>query len=265
MKRNLFTLFVSGLLALAPATEAASGVCSAHSDANVVPLVEVYTSEGCSSCVPAEHWVTAGFPARADPATAVVLAFHVDYWNGDGWRDSFSSHDYSDRQQRVAAANRSTFVFTPQVVVQGRNYQDWSAGTLPADLTRMRAEPAAADIALTVRRTAEGYVVDASAQVAARSQRAGKELFVALADSGHDVDVRGGENRGVRLHHDHVVRSLSDGVAIDRDGHARLSTRVPLPGDAGTAPTVVAFVQDPDRGTVLQTLALPVAACDSAP
>jgi hypothetical protein len=197
------------------------------------------------------------------------VAFHVDYWDEDGWRDRYSSRAYTNRQQQVAEANGTGFVFTPQVVLQGRNAGEWAvAGKFNAALAQARAEPAGADIALSVRGGPDGYVVDATTQlvgpVPGRRGNADTRLYVALADSGHDVDVHAGENRGVKLHHDHVVRALSAGAAVDAQGRAQISTHIALPADAGTAPTVVAFVQDADSGTVLQTLALPVAGCNTA-
>ena len=265
MKRTVAAAF---LLSFINAVLAAGPACTAHSGANVVPLVEVYTSEGCSSCPPAERWLSTNFPARPDAGAAVALAFHVDYWDRDGWPDRYSSRAYTDRQQQLAAASGSGFVFTPQVVLQGRNAGQWAApGGVAGELTRLHAEPAAADIAMSVRSGPDGYAIDASADLNGHPARdgAGTKLFVALADSGHDVDVRAGENRGVKLHHDHVVRALSAGAAIDAHGHARLSTLIAPPGDAGTAPTLVAFVQDGVNGTVLQALALPLDGCATTP
>jgi hypothetical protein len=259
----LSLFFINAAIAAGPA-------CTAHSGATTVPLVEVYTSEGCSSCPPAEHWLSADFPARPRDNSAVALAFHVDYWDQDGWRDRYSSRAYTDRQQQVAEANGASFVFTPQVVLQGRNAGEWAVpGKFDAELVQARTEPAAADIALTVRGGPDGYAVDATAQlvghVPGKRINSNTRLYVALADSGHDVDVHAGENRGVKLHHDHVVRALSAGAVVDAQGRAQLSTHIALPADAGTAPTVVAFVQDTEKGTVLQTLALPVTDCSSAP
>jgi hypothetical protein len=264
------TLAAAVLLFTINVAMAAGPACTARSGANTVPLIEVYTSEGCSSCPPAERWLSTDFPAGARDNNAVALAFHVDYWDEHGWRDRYSSRAYTDRQQQVAEANGTSFVFTPQVVLQGRNAGEWTMpGRFAAEVARAHTEPAAADIALSVRSGSDGYVVDATAQLvgytADKRGNANTRLYVALADSGHDVDVHAGENRGVKLHHDHVVRALSAGATVDAQGRAQISTRIALPADAGTAPTVVAFVQDAGKGTVLQTLALPLAGCNSSP
>ena len=81
-------------------------------------LVELFTSEGCSSCPPADKVVAA--LAKDYPANAIVLGFHVDYWNYLGWKDEYSSADYSDRQQQYAAAFALNSIYTPQVIVNGK-------------------------------------------------------------------------------------------------------------------------------------------------
>jgi len=236
----------------APAAE-----CTAQSGATLVPLVELYTSEGCSSCPPADRWLSATF-GGGDARRAAVLAFHVDYWNDLGWKDRFSSATYTDRQHQAAAANRLSFVYTPQVVVQGLSVRDWQddAGAIDA----LRAQPATATIALAATRTGDVVTVDARAALAAAAKRPGARLYVALTSDGLESAVKAGENRGAKLHHDAVVRSLSDGAAVDTHGNAELATRLALPAD-GRAPKLVAFVQDPARGDVLQSLVLPLDAC----
>jgi len=77
------------------------------------PLVELYTSEGCNSCPPADRWLAAQFPARAENSAAVALAFHVDYWDRLGWVDRFASNAYTERQHAAMRANGATFVPDP--------------------------------------------------------------------------------------------------------------------------------------------------------
>src|SRR5690242_3585 len=81
-----------------PATAIQSPTCSAASGAHALPLVELYTSEGCDSCPPADRWLRRTFPADASAARAAVLAFHVDYWDALGWPDRFASRAYTQRQ-----------------------------------------------------------------------------------------------------------------------------------------------------------------------
>src|ERR1700709_639060 len=104
----------SSMLLSAPAhAMAASSQCpSVQSGALRAPVVELYTSEGCSSCPPADRWLS-GF--KADPST-VALAFHVDYWDRLGWKDRFASAAFTERQSRQQAVNGARFSYTPQVV-----------------------------------------------------------------------------------------------------------------------------------------------------
>jgi hypothetical protein len=242
--------------ALAVAAPTAPSTCTAASGARTLPLVELYTSEGCNSCPPADRWLSSHFAAGTPVAAAV--AFHVDYWNDLGWNDRFSSHDFTERQQRVAAANGLSFVYTPQVVVQGRSVSEWRNDF--AAIAALRDRPPAASIAIHATRTGAAIDVDARASLAAARDRAGAHLFVALTSDGLESAVKAGENKGVTLHHDGVVRALREGSAADAAGALALSARFALPAD-GRAPKIVAFVQDPARGDVLQSLVLPVDSC----
>ena len=239
------------------ACPAGAAPCTAHSAPTLTPLVELYTSEGCNSCPPADRWLSRNF---ADPAGAAALAFHVDYWNSDAWKDRFSSHAYSERQQQVADANHASFVYTPQVVLQGRSVQDWAGGGA-ARVAALHAQPAGAAITLRATATGDDVTVDATSQVADPARRDGAKLYVALTVDGVETAVKGGENRGVTLHHDHVVREISSGAAVDRTGRAEVSMHIARPAE-GRAPAVVAFVQDPARGDVLQAVTLALDRCE---
>ncbi len=232
----------------------AAGACAAASGSARTPLVELYTSEGCDSCPPAERWLGAQFPAGG--TRAAVLAFHVDYWDSAAWRDRFAAPAYAERQHAAAAANGATFVYTPQVLVDGRDERDWSRKSFD---TRFSAEARAprADLSARVARDGDAYAVTVDAAARARA-RAAPHLFVALTDGGHDVDVRGGENRGVRLHHDHVVRAFVDAGPA---GTSSFTRQFAIGEPAGRDATLVAFVQDVASGDVLAALTLPLAAC----
>src|SRR2546430_7859759 len=124
---------------------AAHAGCEAKSPDHLVALIELYTSEGCDSCPPADKWLSrlAGTDKERPAATrAVPIAFHVDYWDRLGWKDRFASAKYTDRQYEQMRRQRSTFVFTPQVMLQGRDFAQW----------REVADPAAANAAGKARR-----------------------------------------------------------------------------------------------------------------
>jgi hypothetical protein len=244
------------VLAVAPAS---GQTCVAKSGSRMTALVELYTSEGCNSCPPADRWLSSTVPAEANGARAIALAFHVDYWDRLGWKDRFAAPAWTERQYAMAHANRSRLVYTPQVLVQGHELSDWHNKGSAAALAAIAAKPARAQIAIEAQPQRGTIAVKASASVPASGDRKNAALFVALADSRLVSDVRAGENAGVRLTHDHVVRAMRGGMAVSASGDVNGDVTFPIPAESGVATTVVAFVQNTETGDVLQALALPVA------
>jgi len=250
----------AALLAGLVAGPTQGAVCSAKSGTRTLPLVELYTSEGCSSCPPADAWLSATFTGNAAVAKAIPLAFHVDYWDRLGWKDRFGAAAFTERQYDAMRANRARFVYTPQVLVQGRDFPAWRERGGAAALAAAGAAPARAEITLEAEPQRGSIAVKASARVPSGADRKDAVLYVALADSGLASDVKAGENAGVRLAHDHVVRLFRAGPAPDANGDMRWDVALPVPAEAGSASTVVAFVQNARAGDVLQALALPLTA-----
>ena len=232
--------------------------CRATSDALTRPLVELYTSEGCSSCPPADRWLAARF--AGNDSRAVPIAFHVDYWDRLGWVDRFATKAYTERQYASMRANGATFVYTPQVLLQGRDFPAWQQpGGTTIDAAARR--PARAALEANATPAGASLAVDVRAVVDDRTLRDDARLFVAYVDSGLHSDVRAGENRGVRLSHDHVVRSLHTSGPADTQGVIVMHMDMRRPVEAGTSPTIVAFVQRTSTGEVLQTLPLRLDRC----
>ena len=238
----------------------AAPACEAKSNAVTHPLVELYTSEGCNSCPPADRWLAANF-GRADRGThAIALAFHVDYWDRLGWVDRFASASYTERQYAAMRANRGSFVYTPQVLLQGRDFPGWREGGVAA-IDAAARKPARAALTLAAMPSHDAVDVRVVADVGNAPLRADAELFVAYADGGLHSEVGAGENRGVRLDHEHVVRALRRIGTLDAHGHLQGAVEITKPREAGSAPTVVAFVQRRSNGDVLQAVALPLDGC----
>ena len=142
-------LGVLGCVLVAAAQPArAASACAAASGRDTLPLVELYTSEGCDSCPAADRWLSSAFPHPRAGATASVLAFHVDYWDRLGWKDRFAAPQFTARQHAAMRANGSTFVYTPQVLVQGRDVDAGRRARAAAKAADARAQPARATIAL---------------------------------------------------------------------------------------------------------------------
>lgn len=163
-------------------------------------LLELYTSEGCSSCPPAERWLSG---LKGDPGLwrdFVPVAFHVDYWNSPRWRDRFSSGEYSERQQDYARDWSADEVYTPEFVVNGKEWRNWF-GFRTAPGTSMT-------VAGTLRvSSSDGTHWTADFHPTATGP-ANYEVTAALLANDLASNVTGGENEGRRLEHDFVALSL---------------------------------------------------------
>src|SRR5438876_4337656 len=141
----------AAVLALFLADAAGAERCSALSGERTVALVELYTSQGCSSCPPADRWLS-GFGARGYvPQRVVPLSLHVDYWDYISWKDPYAKSEFSVRQRKLTQLQRSALVYTPQVLLQGRDYRRWGRSTFDEAVARINAQAAKARIALEIR------------------------------------------------------------------------------------------------------------------
>ncbi len=240
-------LLLACVTAAAAVPAAAAPACVAKSGEQRAVLLELYTSEGCDSCPPADRrlsqWKTrAGFAGRLVP-----LAFHVDYWDRLGWTDRFASPQFTQRQYRMADLARSRSVYTPQFL---RNGRDWRSAASPLD--GVADLPAAAAIVLELGSAHGGQLMVSGSITGARR---GTEAWLALYENDLESRVLAGENGGKVLHHDYVVRRLVGPLQPDADGRLALRQQVAL--EAGWKPAdlgVAAFVQDKDNGEILQAL-----------
>lgn len=230
--------------ALAATQHAGAGDrCAAQAAPQHATVVELYTSEGCDSCPPADRWISSlgAGPAR-DGRSVVALAFHVDYWDRLGWTDRFASAAYTERQHQVSAASGARFVYTPQVLVDGRDWRGWP-GALPV--------PGTAEApALSLQR-------DGAQVVAHVGARPGQRLsaYWALVEDGHVSQVRSGENAGRTLHHDHVVRQYEPVPAWEASQPRELHWR-PMAASEPHPRRVVLVLTDAATGRPLQALEL---------
>jgi hypothetical protein len=244
-------VFATMMLALA------AGACQVSSPPNTQALVELYTSQGCSSCPPADRWLSQ-FDV-GEKAALVPLALHVGYWDYIGWKDPYARRDFNARQQWLAGLNRNRTVYTPGVFLQARETPRWyETAHFNAAVRAITARPARAKIELAVEKNgAEQVQVRADAALTPAAQRAtDARLFLALTESGIATQVKAGENRGATLHNDHVARDWSGPLGLGAQ-----SVSLGAAATAGAQRAVVAFVQDVTSGEVLQAVRLPLAAC----
>jgi hypothetical protein len=216
-------------------------------------LVELFTSEGCSSCPPADALLAKLDHQPIDGAEIIVLGEHVDYWDGQGWNDRFSSSQYTDRQKDYCARlHAKDGAYTPQMIVDGT---DQFVGN-DVSHARQAIEHAAqsAKLKLTLSQpAADGRKVSASVSApAGEATRPQGDLYAALVDPTDETDVRGGENGGHRLQHVGVVRSLQRIGSLKQLGSGPVSFSLKAPGDAKPETMrVVVFAQQSGPGPVL--------------
>jgi len=244
--RGTSTAFATAAIAAlaAAATPAlAAEACSARSAATMPPVVELYTSEGCNSCPPADRWLS---KLKAEPGV-VALAFHVDYWDRLGWKDRFASAAFTARQAEQQASNGARFSYTPQVVVDGQDRKDWPGIAVPLG----KRPPAPVEVALT----REGERVSATVAAGAGSPKR-LAAYWAVTEQGHVTAVKAGENRGATLQHDFVVRDYQAVPAwTPRAGAAQsLAFQLPAHADATRPREVNLVVVDADNGRPVQAL-----------
>ena len=253
-------LLVLLLAALAAGQAAAAPACRATSEALARPLVELYTSEGCDSCPPADRWLSSLSKQQLGDR-AVALALHVDYWDRLGWKDRFGSAGFSQRQREESARSGGEFVYTPQVLLQGRDFPQWQRGAaFEQAIAAVNARPARAVLDLVVHPREGGVVdVDLSARVTDARERTDAVIALALVQNGLASDVKAGENAGKRLQHDHVVRQWRQAVALDSSGAGSGKLSLALPADPGPL-SVVLLAENARTGDVLQVLELPLCA-----
>lgn len=258
MKRPSPKKILAGLLLLAGNAGAVAGTsdCSADSGSMRTSLLELYTSEGCSSCPPADRWFS-GLRAQAGaPRRLVPLAFHVDYWDRLGWVDRFAKPAYSARQYWIANVMRAKTVYTPQFVLDGRDWRP-PGNAYP----ETRDEPAAAELHLKLH-PIERKQLEIHGQARLRSPVDGAQVFLALYENDLTSRIEAGENAGQRLRHDYVVRELAGPLRIPASGVLSFQHRFALDGNWKRGHLgVSAFVQSAVTGEVYQALQRP--ACQS--
>ena len=183
-------------------------------------LVELFTSEGCSTCPPADS-LLARLEDRQPIPGALIIAFeeHVDYWNHEGWTDPYSDAEWTLRQQDYAAALKSGAIYTPQMVVDGQSQFIGSGINEAAKAIGDGAQRAKTEISLTSAASGPKGPTSITIKIGKLvnpSEKDTVDVWLAVAESGLHSAVTAGENSGKNLHHASVLRSLRKIGAADR-------------------------------------------------
>ncbi len=229
-----------------------SGVVSTPDKGDRTAVVELFTSQGCSSCPPADRLLVKLAHDPKYQGKVIPLSFHVDYWNSIGWQDPFSSARWSDRQKIYGArAFHSNRIYTPQVVVNGRaecvgNDEGQVMGKIGDALNQ---EPAGRVTLALDPLTPDGHL---RVKVGARMGRSGGtgdlDLWVAVYESGLSTSVKAGENASRVLRNDRVVRRFEKALTLPAAAGSEKSAEIVLGIDKRwkqDALGVAAFLQDP--------------------
>jgi hypothetical protein len=219
-----------------------------QSTAEQVDLLELYSSEGCSSCPPAESWLSGLKKSPKLWRDLVPIAFHVDYWDSLGWKDPFGSKEYSVRQHEYADHWRSQSVYTPGFVVNGKEWRGWfQHQPFPVKISKrvgvlQGLSPDGSSWSLTFQPTG--------------SALGRYEFHAALLGFELTSDVKAGENRGRKLDHDFVVLKLEKAAARRENDHFQANMTLRLPdGLMATKPRAIAvWVTPPNNPEPLQAV-----------
>ena len=204
-------------------------------------VVELFTSQGCSSCPPADALIR---ELRKEP-NVIPIAYHVDYWDNGGWRDPFSSRNWTLRQMQYIHAFKLDTSYTPQIVVDGaREMIGSNAFAVRSAINEASKHGSVASVKVSVDR--------GQASVETNAPRAGLELIVVTTEDGVVTKIERGENRGLTLTNDAIARNFTRFTDVVQGASSR---RVSTPMQRGT---VVAMLQDPMTLRILAAASAPI-------
>ncbi|MBV8390978.1 MAG: DUF1223 domain-containing protein [Mucilaginibacter sp.] len=208
-------------------------------------VVELFTSEGCSSCPPADALVAKVQKESADKPV-YILAFHVDYWNRLGWKDAFSSHDYSNRQYQYSRWLKSSEVYTPQVIVNGRTeFVGSDENRLRSAIKSGLENSAKTEISLNNIKV-EGDKADIQYHVTGAASNS--DLLIALIEKNATTKVKGGENGGRTLSHVQIVSQLKT-IILKNSANGTETIALPHGFDSQKF-ELIGFVQNTSNGEI---------------
>jgi len=223
-------------------------------------LVELFTSEGCSSCPPADEALRSMAASQPVPGARIIaLGFHVDYWNQLGWRDAYSSSEFTSRQMSYGEAFHLDGVYTPQLVVDGsRQLVGGSSGTEKVIASAARGAKAKVDVSAQLTDDGSTEIQVAASQLPPIASGDEAEVWLAIAEDNLSSQVLRGENAGRKLTHAAVVRRLEFFGRLakgEREISARRKERLD-PSWKRDQLMAVAFVQEKKSRRVLGSAAV---------
>jgi hypothetical protein len=260
-----FAIFIIANLSIntsAIAEFTSQNACKAASGVTITPVVELYTSEGCSSCPPADKWVSSLKPksttnsansaANSAGSAPVIQAFHVNYWDYIGWPDRFATPAHTNRQRQVSAWNKQNGIYTPQMVLNGQDWRGWGGSSRNVTASPVSNETAKSSISL-VQTGADQFEAVVTPVAGASSTAATWSAYWTITENGHTTKVKAGENNGETLLHDFVVRQYTPVGDYSATSPQKLTLRS-VAATPGHERQVNLVVFDPKTGKTIQAV-----------
>jgi hypothetical protein len=183
-------------------------------------VVELYTSEGCSSCPRADRWLQKLVTTPQQDLNLLALAFHVDYWDYLGWKDRFSNADYTRRQRVLGANNQQRTIYTPEFFVNGKEAR--GSANILNKIQQTNQQPASITLRLTVSRDQSELVVAVQTPSELDNGEPIHHRYL-VYENKLSTDVKRGENSGKVLHHEQVVRYMSPAQSLRTENQHRIA------------------------------------------
>jgi hypothetical protein len=233
---------------MATAVSAAEAI-EFESTTNRTSLLELYTSEGCSSCPPAEAWLTGLKRSPQLWKQFVPIAFHVDYWDSLGWKDRFASKEFSDRQRAYASRWRAQSIYTPGFVMNGDELRGWLRGNA---LPQVNSNPS--PVGVLQAASGDGVIWRLSFRPIAPRTASACDFHAVMLGFDLRSEVKAGENNGRRLDHDFVALDFAESAGTRQGESVEAILRLRSTRIACSKLGLAAWVTQADNPTPIQAV-----------
>lgn len=246
---------MASLLSFTSITSAGEKTLSAKSPEHRVSLLELYTSEGCSSCPPADKFLSNLSKSGVTNKQLIPLAFHVTYWDYIGWKDPYASINHDNRQRKIAQFDKSKSIYTPQFVLNGSDYRAYD--TFSESVRGVILQLSDVDIILEAEKTHQQVNVSINTD-STKSKLEGIAYYLVVYENKLVSDIDDGENEGKTLNHNFVVRKIHGPFIQEKTSKKSAFEKIVKfekqwkKEDLG----IVAFAQNPITGKVMQAVEL---------
>lgn len=213
---------------------------------NGFAIVELFTSEGCSSCPPADE-LLAKLQRESSKKNIYLLAYHVDYWDRLGWKDQFSSNEFTKRQQKYLDWLNLYVMYTPQFIINGTTeFAGYNESALNEKVSAALNAKTTATLYLTVKTTKDSLAIN----YATNQLQKDSNLVVATLQKQATSKVFRGENQGATLHHVQIVKQLNSFQLTKKEGNVKIVQ----PDNFNSKDfQIIGFIQNINTGQILQT------------